>query len=72
MIYNFKESVENESENIDLYTTITITFTNGDNVVWNAPDWSDYKYDGKFFIVIDEGAWVGLYNLNNIIAIEVE
>lgn len=72
MIYTFRENVETAVEDVDLYSTITITFTNGDNVIWQAPDWTDYKYDGKFFIVINEGAWVGLYNLNNIIAVEVE
>lgn len=72
MIYTFRENVETDVDNVDLYSTITITFTNGDNVMWQAPDWTDYKYDGKFFIVINEGAWVGLYNLNNIIAVEVE
>ena len=72
MIYTFRENVETDVEDVDLYSTITITFTNGDNVIWQAPDWTDYKYDGKFFIVINEGAWVGLYNLNNIIAVEVE
>lgn len=72
MIYTFRENVETDVDDVDLYSTITITFTNGDNVMWQAPDWTDYKYDGKFFIVINEGAWVGLYNLNNIIAVEVE
>lgn len=39
---------------------------------WNEGEWDDYKYDGKFFIVIKNGAWIGFYNLDFVISIVVD
>lgn len=51
---------------------IKITMKNSTVVNWNEGEWDDYKYDGKFFIVIKNGAWIGFYNLDFVISIVVD
>lgn len=51
---------------------IRIIFKNGENCKWKKKEWDDYKYDGKCFIVINKGRWVGIYNLDSIISIIVK
>lgn len=43
---------------------IEIVFQNGDMTSYKPDDYTDYKYDGKYFIVIYEQQWVGLFNLS--------
>lgn len=56
---------------MDKYSKITITFKNGESVTFNKNDWDDYSYDGKSVIVKNEGAWVGIYNLDIVAAVEL-
>jgi len=51
---------------------IEIVFTNGDMAHYGPTDYTDYKYDGKYFIVIDEKQWIGFYNLDCVEYIIVE
>lgn len=48
---------------------IKITMANVNVVTWDEKDYTDYKYDGKFFIIIQDGQWVGFYNLDHVISI---
>lgn len=48
---------------------IRITFKNGNVCTWNKDEYTDYKYDGKCFIVIYNEKWVGIYNMDGIISI---
>ena len=48
---------------------IKIVFKNGNIVKWKKKQWTDYKYDGKCFIIIKNGKWVGIYNINSIISV---
>lgn len=50
---------------------IKITFKNGCTCKWKKKEWTDYKYDGKCFIVINKAQWVGIYNLDSIISVVV-
>ena len=49
---------------------IKIVMKNGSLVKWKKFD--DYKYDGKYFIIIRDGNWVGFYNLDHVISIVVK
>ena len=49
---------------------IEIVFKNGDMANYKPEDYTDYKYDGKYFIVIYERQWIGVYNLDCIEYIE--
>ncbi|MBO5104060.1 MAG: hypothetical protein J6B74_03235 [Ruminococcus sp.] len=55
-----------------MYQTIKITMANGREIKWTSKEWDDYKYDRKYFIIIRNGAWVGFYNLDNVISIIVQ
>ncbi len=48
---------------------IKITMANGNVVTWGKEAYTDYKYDGKFFIIIQDAQWVGFYNLDHVISI---
>jgi len=51
---------------------IKIIFTNGQECRWKGEQYTDYKYDGKCFIVINEKKWVGIYNIDSIISIIIQ
>ena len=51
---------------------IEIVFKNGDMAHYKPNEYTDYKYDGKYFIVIYEKQWIGFYNLDCVEYIEVE
>lgn len=51
---------------------IEIVFRNGDMAHYKPDEYTDYKYDGKYFIVIYEKQWIGFYNLDCVEYIEVE
>ncbi len=48
---------------------IKIVFKNGQIAKWKKKEWTDYKYDGRCFIIIKDEKWVGLYNMDSIISI---
>lgn len=50
---------------------ITIVFRNGNICHYSPSEYTDYKYDGKYFIVIYEKQWIGFYNLDCVEYIEV-
>lgn len=50
---------------------IKIIFRNGDFVTWNEGEYTDYKYDGKCFVVIKNEQWIGIYNIDTISSITV-
>ena len=56
----------------DKYETITVTMKDGKFAEWKKSEWDDYTYDGKFFIVIKNEAWIGFYNLDEIRTIVIE
>lgn len=68
-----KEKAEQVEINpLKQYGTITITMRNGNTATWNKGEWSDYRYDGKCFIVILNDAWIGFYNIDEVYTIVVE
>lgn len=50
---------------------IKIVFQNGDFDTWKENEYTDYKYDGKCFIVIKGEQWVGFYNIDTITQITI-
>ncbi len=51
---------------------IKITMTNSQEVKWQRDDYTDYMYDGKYFIIIRNGEWIGFYNLDHVISIIIK
>ena len=50
---------------------ITIDFKNGEYCHYKPSEYTDYQYDGKYFIVIRDKQWIGLYNLDEIRYVEI-
>lgn len=50
---------------------IVIDFKNGEVCHYKLHEYTDYRYDGKYFIVIYEKQWIGFYNLDEIRCIEI-
>ena len=50
---------------------ITIVFKKGNMCHYKPDMYTDYRYDGKYFIVIRENQWIGFYNLDCVEYIEV-
>lgn len=50
---------------------ITIDFKNGEICHYSPSEYTDYNYDGKYFIVIKDKQWIGFYNLDVIRYIEI-
>lgn len=50
---------------------IKIVFKNEQIVKWKKKAYTDYKYDGGCFIVIDKEQYVGIYNMDCIASITI-
>ena len=51
---------------------LEITLTNGDVRQWGKDEYTDYDIKGRFFVIITDGQWVGIYALDHVVAVEVE
>lgn len=51
---------------------LKITMNNSQEVKWQKEEYDNYMYDGKFFIIIKNGEWIGFYNLNAVVSIVVK
>lgn len=51
---------------------IQITMTGGNRVYWEKEQYTDYMYDGKVFVIIKGGEWVGIYNIDQVKEIRVD
>lgn len=50
-------------------TDIKITFRGGGEIVIPDEQWDDYRYDGKFFTVIKNGADIAMYNAKEVFSL---
>lgn len=51
---------------------IEITFKNGDTISYGKGEWDDYGYDGKAIMVKQKGAWIGIYNFDDVFCVELK
>ena len=51
---------------------IIILLTNGEVRRWDKTEYTEYDINGRFFVVINEKQWVGMYALDSIVSVEVE
>lgn len=65
---DFPEYIKkSSSEHVkDACVGITIVFKNGEVVTYTEDEYTDYKYDGKVFVVIRKEQWIGLFNIDAI------
>lgn len=64
-----KEQLKEESA---MYTDLEITFKSGETITYSKGEWDDYSYDGKAVAVKKDGAWVGIYNFDNVFCVELK
>ena len=53
------------------YELLQITFKSGETVTYKHGEWDDYSFDGKAVAVKKGGAWVGIYNFDNVFCVEL-
>lgn len=54
------------------YKNLEITFKSGETITYKPGEWDDYAYDGGAVIVKHDGAWVGIYNFDNVFCVELK
>lgn len=50
---------------------VIIEFKNGEIRRYKPDEYTEYSYDRRYFIVIRDKQWIGLYNLDEIRYVEV-
>lgn len=56
---------------MEFATKLEITFKSGETITYDKNQWDDYAYDGNAVIVKYKGAWVGIYNFDNVFCVEL-
>lgn len=51
---------------------ITIDFKNGEICRYSPVEYTEYQYDGKYFIVIKDKQWIGFFNLDELRFVKVD
>ena len=69
---NMHIGFEPHKEETAMYTNLEITFKSGETITYSRGEWDDYSYDGKSVAVKKDGAWVGLYNFDNVFCVELK
>lgn len=69
---NLPIQIEKELDSMDNYEKIEITFKSGETISYGKDEWDDYAFDGKAVIVKKNGAWVGIYNFDNVFCVELK
>jgi hypothetical protein len=60
-----EESKTDKIDQIDL----KITFIGGGEIMIPNEQWDDYRYDGKFFTIIKDGADIAMYNAKEVFSL---
>lgn len=63
---------ESEEKPMESAERIEITFKSGETISYGKGEWDDYAFDGKAVIVKKNGAWVGIYNFDNVFCVELK
>ena len=51
---------------------IEIVLKDGSCITYEGNEYTDYQYDRKFFIILYEKQWIGLFNLDEIKYVMIE
>ena len=63
---------EKELDSMDNFEKIEITFKSGETITYDKDKWDDYAFDGKAVIVKKNGAWIGIYNFDDVFCVELK
>jgi hypothetical protein len=72
-----KEAEKKAKENVPFLideekNILEITFKSGETISYGKDEWDDYAYDGKAVIVKQKGAWIGIYNFDDVFCVELK
>ena len=59
-------------EKMESADRIEITFKSGETISYGKGEWDDYAYDGKAIIIKQKGAWIGIYNFDDVFCVELK
>lgn len=51
---------------------IKIYLSNGDVVTWERNEYTRYEYINRCFVVINGFQWVGIYNMEWVVRVEID
>ncbi len=51
---------------------IEITFKSGETISYGKGEWDDYSFTGNAVVVKQKGAWIGIYNFDNVFCVELK
>lgn len=54
------------------FEKIEITFKSGETITYDKEKWDDYAFTGTAVIVKNKGAWVGIYNFDEVFCVELK
>ena len=54
------------------FERIEITFKNGETKTYEKDEWDDYGFVGNAVIVKNNGAWIGIFNFDNVFCVELK
>ena len=49
---------------------LIIKMADGNTVRWNPSEYTEYDFHGRFFVVIKNDQWIGMYATDQIVAVE--
>lgn len=49
---------------------LKIKLTDGRTLQWGPDDYTEYDFRGRFFVVIKDDQWVGMYATDQVVSIE--
>jgi hypothetical protein len=69
---NLPLHIEKECSSMDIFEKIEITFKSGETITYDKDKWDDYAFNGKAVIVKKNGAWIGIYNFDDVFCVELK
>ena len=49
---------------------LIIKMVDGNTVHWSADEYTEYDFHGRFFVVIRNDQWIGMYATDRIVSVE--
>lgn len=49
---------------------LIIKMADGNTVRWSADEYTEYDFHGRFFVVMKDNQWIGMYATDQIVAVE--
>lgn len=61
-----------EKERDKTFEKLEITFKSGETITYKSGEWDDYSFTGGAVNVKRGGAWIGIYNFDDVFCVELK